>query len=253
VTPQASPSQARKPERWAIYIDVEGFSALYARDDGILRALCDLAEGIWSIGTHCFPESPDRLFAHQTGDGFVVVSEFGATSLELPVSIAVALLRHVTGGGRFAKASIGEGAFGDILGCYPEVLRTAAGSEEGIRMGGGVMTLFPRMGTALINAVSVSKNSPSGSVLTLKAERGVSLPRNIIIRQCVHPDIVAVDWVHSESELIKDLQVLGKLRTPLSDQIATIFEDYVQNHKPPTSWVDGTRCTLNLGAEQTGT
>jgi len=252
MTPDALPSQARNTERWAIYIDVEGFSALYAQDDGILRALCALAEGIWSIGTHCFPESPDRLFAHQTGDGFVVVSEFGATSLELPVSIAVVLLRHVTGGGRFAKASIGEGAFGDIHGCYPEVLRTAAASEGGIRMGRGVMTLFPRMGTALIDAVSVSKNSPSGAVLTLRAARGSSLPRDLIIRQCTHRDIVTVDWVHSQSEVIKGLQVRGKLRAPLAEQIVTIFNDYVENHKPPTSWVDGTRYALNLG-EQTGT
>ena len=48
-----------------------------------------------SIGERCYPESPDRRFAHQTGDGFVIVSEFGTASLRVPAAIAIALLRHV--------------------------------------------------------------------------------------------------------------------------------------------------------------
>jgi len=103
-------------DRWAIYVDIEGFGVLYDRETTVLEALGDLMEGIYAIGTKCYPESPYRLFAHQTGDGFIVVSEFGAASLEVPAAIAIALLRHVAARGRFAKASIREGDFADIWG-----------------------------------------------------------------------------------------------------------------------------------------
>ena len=60
--------------RWSIYIDSEGFDALYETDDQILLSLGDLMEGIYLIGPHCYLEKPDRIFAHQTGDGFAIVS-----------------------------------------------------------------------------------------------------------------------------------------------------------------------------------
>lgn len=119
--------------RWAIYMDIEGFRALYSKENNILFALCDLMEGIFLIGRDCYPGTPDRIFAHQTGDGFVIVGEFGAESLSVPVSIAVALLRHIAARGRFAKAAIGEGDFADISGCFPRpsaMLVNPMGSSE---------------------------------------------------------------------------------------------------------------------------
>lgn len=68
-------------ERWSIYIDIEGFSALYGQENQVLQALGVLAEGILFIGRECYPKTPDRLFAHQTGDGFIIVSKFGAENL----------------------------------------------------------------------------------------------------------------------------------------------------------------------------
>jgi hypothetical protein len=52
-------------DRWAIHIDVEGFGTLYDHHDDVLLALGALMEGIYRIGTAVFPDSPDRLFAHQ--------------------------------------------------------------------------------------------------------------------------------------------------------------------------------------------
>lgn len=34
-------------------------------------------EGVYLVGSLGFPKSPNRLFAHHIGDGFVVVSDFG--------------------------------------------------------------------------------------------------------------------------------------------------------------------------------
>jgi hypothetical protein len=142
-------------------------------------------EGIHSIGERCYPESPHRLFAHQTGDGFVIVSEFGAVSLEVPAAIAIVLLRHVAARGRFAKASIGEGEFADIWGCYPARIREARIGEDSVRLGGGVMTVFPVMGTALIDAVGVGKRSPSGSLLTVASRNSARLPTGCLVRSAM--------------------------------------------------------------------
>ncbi len=68
--------------RWSTYIDIEEFRALYEKNNAVLRALGDLMDGIYLIGTTCYAVMPSRIFAHQTGDGFATVSEFGAASLD---------------------------------------------------------------------------------------------------------------------------------------------------------------------------
>jgi hypothetical protein len=49
-------------------------------------------EAIYLIGINYYTESPNRIFAYQTGDGFVIVSEFPVENLEIPIAIAIALL-----------------------------------------------------------------------------------------------------------------------------------------------------------------
>lgn len=240
-------------QRWAIYIDVEGFSALYNRDNQILVALGGLMEGIFLIGEGCYPESPDRIFAHQTGDGFVIVGEFGLKSLEVPVAIAVALLRHVAAGGRFRKASIGEGQFSDITGCYPDRVRQRQTPNGSIRMGRGIMTLFPVMGTALIDAVSVVKRSPSGSLLTLSYGNKSRLPSDCHIVDLPDAEIISVDWVHSQTPLVDELQRCAGLKRPSPIAIEEAFHQYCLNHKPPEKWVRWTRQLLNLRSRAEGT
>src|SRR5215475_12045562 len=157
--------------RWSIYIDLEGFGHLYGKEDQALLSLGELMEGIFRVGCNCYPESPDRLFAHQLGDGFVIVSEFPETNLDRPIAVAIALLRHVAQSGRFAKAAVSEGQFADIRSCYPASVLAAASSNH-VRLGRGVMTIFPVMGTALIRAFLVAKSCPSGPLLAVaSAER----------------------------------------------------------------------------------
>jgi hypothetical protein len=95
--------------RWAIWIDIEGFASLYADEPRALRVFFCLMNGVYSVGSRGFPTAPERLFAHHIGDGFVVVSDFGSATLERPVCIAIALLRHVASTGWFCKPAIGEG------------------------------------------------------------------------------------------------------------------------------------------------
>ena len=62
--------------RWAIWIDIEGFKFLHAAHNiPALRILGRLIEDIYLIGNNVFPEAPERLFAHQLGDGIVMVSD----------------------------------------------------------------------------------------------------------------------------------------------------------------------------------
>jgi hypothetical protein len=206
-------------------------------------------EGIYDIGTNCYPESPHRLFAHQTGDGFVVVSEFGASSLEVPVAISIALLRHVAARGRFAKASLGEGDFADIWGCYPQRIREARSPDDSVALGGGLMTIFPVMGTALIDAVAVAQRSPSGSLLTAAADKRSRLPSECVIRDFADRKVVSVDWVHSTLPLVATLQERAGLRSPSSAQTEAAFRRYCSQQQPPRHWVDSTATILALPAK----
>lgn len=105
--------------RWGIYIDIEGFGSRYDPTMKALLPLNALMEGIFNIGSKKYNDDVTRLFAHQFGDGFVIVSCFEENSLDRPAAIAIALMRHVLVGGGLAKASISEGGFSDIKGCYP--------------------------------------------------------------------------------------------------------------------------------------
>ena len=63
--------------RWAIYIDIEGFSSIFTTNSTrAISLLGTLMKYIHLIGCNIYPKSPERLFAHQFGDGFLIVSDF---------------------------------------------------------------------------------------------------------------------------------------------------------------------------------
>lgn len=188
--------------RWASYIDIEGFGQLYDRDDGVLRALGDLMCAIFQISTKYCPESPERIFAHQTADGFSVVGEFHSESWLVPVAITVAILRHVVSRARFAKAALGEGSFADISSCYPRCVLDARDKSGTVRMGGGVMTLFPVMGTAQINAVGIQKRAPSGAIFAISEDNVSRISQGCILKTDSRLKVATIDWVGCELEEI---------------------------------------------------
>lgn len=239
--------------RWSIYIDIEGFGALYETDDQILLSLGELMEGIYLIGSHCYIETPDRLFAHQTGDGFAVVSEFGANSLEIPVAITIALMRHVSAGGRFAKATIAEGSFGDISGCYPTSVRDARDENGRVRLGRGIMTLFPTMGTALIHAVALAKKSPSGALLTLSHEASSRLPGGCVVHEIADLKLISLDWVNSSFPLVSEIQAKSGLQAPTPAELKRHFINYFHMPGVKEEWKANSNWYLSLGVVSNGT
>lgn len=172
-----------KQERWCIYIDMEGFSALYGQEDQVLWSLCEMMRAIYRIGTRAYPSGSDRLFVHQTGDGFAILSDFHEPSPLRAIAIAVVILRHVASTDRFARAAISEGELADIVGCYPKEVRDSCTDDRVSILGDGLMTLFPVMGTGLIRAVGVDKIGPPGPLLLLDAKFRSRLPDEIIIRE----------------------------------------------------------------------
>jgi hypothetical protein len=111
------------------------------------------------------------------------------------------------------------------------------------------MTIFPVMGTALIDAVAVAQRSPSGSLLVAAADKRSRLPTECVIRDFDDRSVVSVDWVHSTLPLVAELQERARLRNPTSAQIEAAFRQYCNQQQPPHHWVDSTATILALRAK----
>jgi hypothetical protein len=209
-----------KPHRWCVYIDILGFSDLW-KSEGTeaLGALGELMRAIYRIGTRVYPEEGDRLFVHHMGDGFAIVSAFGEPSLERPIAIAIALMRHVTASGAFAAAAIAEGEFSDITGCYPMEVTNGLDDAHVVRLGMGLMTLSSVMGTAFIRAYCLHNVAPSGPFLVLSETDHERVPDGIYLRPTkskTTASLLSIDWVRARSSILNKIQT----KAPLSDYTA---------------------------------
>lgn len=231
-------------DRWSIYIDIEGFSARWEQDDNVLWSLGKLMEGIFRIGHNVYPHDPDRLFAHQFGDGFVVISDFHEEALERCVTIAVALMRHVAASGYparnacFARAIITEGEMSDIMSCYPsEVLdHRDNGSDFTISMKMGLMTVIPVMGTALIRAVSLNKNAPKGPLLLVESSKKERLGQIVPYQPIPDSKLLSIDWVHMNSPLLSMIQKSSPLASPAPTILEERLATYCEREDVPSAW-----------------
>jgi hypothetical protein len=125
--------------RWSIWIDVEGFSNRYKEDSSqAIVSLNELMSSLYRIGVHIFSESPDRLFIHQFGDGFIVVSDFPEREPTRPIEICIAIMRHLLKRGVATKAAISAGDWGDISSCYPEEVSSVTQDRRFLRIGEGI-------------------------------------------------------------------------------------------------------------------
>lgn len=231
--------------RWSIWIDIEGFSRLWEKGPA-LAGLNALMHGIHAIGSRAYPDDGDRLFAHQFGDGFVIVGDFHEESLDRCVAVAVALMRHVVTSGCLARAAIAEGEFADYAGCRPKHIQQAMvdiGSDDVVPLGSGIMTLLPVMGTALINANKLdSGNRVKGAVLTIAADDAErvspTFPRRV---SELDSNVVMIDWVRACSpflgEIVARSEIGGLSPTDIEDAVARYA---LQEPTPPPAWLHGT-------------
>ena len=191
-------------KRWCIYIDILGFSQFWERNEcQALHSLRELMRAIYRIGGKAYPEAPERLFAHQMGDGFAIVSEFGEESLERPIAVAIALMRCVADTGTLAAAAIAEGDHADITGCYPrEVMDSSCNGS--VPLGRGLMTLDRVMGTAFVGAHRLHGDAPSGPFLAVSANHRDRIPVGVTVRSTESrkgESLLSIDWVRVELAL----------------------------------------------------
>lgn len=214
--------------RWAIYIDIEGASNIYPVDemrffqafDALLSALC-------SIGTKVYPETPNRLFAHQLGgDGLLVVSEFAEGNPEVPISIAVVLLQVLLMHDAVGKGGISAGRFGYVQGCFPSLRNMTKSCGNVYQLGRGLLTVIPVMGTALINAHRLASQAPSGSLLAVDPTLLDTLPAGIVLRK-EGTNSVVIDWVHTRTYLMEDILTKSGINLPLPSELERRLFNYV--------------------------
>ncbi len=224
--------------RWVIYIDIEGFSALYPVGNEALWALNRMALAIHRIGKIVFPEPPDRLFAYQLGDGFIIVSDFHESNLDRPVLLATLLMKYMANFGVFASAAITEGGLSGITGFYPEevINDCIEGNPCIVSMGTGLMTLFPVMGTSLINAVAINKKAPKGPLFVIPIEFADRLSSPFGIMQITGEEFVAIDWVHAKSHSMTEIANKVQLDLPQPKEIETMLKRYISTQNLPAEW-----------------
>jgi len=234
-------------KRWAIYIDIEGFSALYLEGNDALWGLNKLMLAIHRIGINVFPEPPDRLFVHQLGDGFLIVSDFHEENLDRAALIATVLMKFITSFGIFSRAAIAEGGLSDIKGCYSnEVMKLCDNNDWSTsKMGAGLMTIFPVMGTALINAVGIDKRSPKGPLLTMPSGYKGRLSHSFITKDIPDSELTSIDWIHTVLDGLSEISKKALIKYPSPENLEKLVGNYINKHKLPSEWKDS--CSLFLG------
>lgn len=228
-------------QRWGIFIDVEGFSKLWSRDDLGLRALMHLTTLVFRIGDQAFPDVPQRLFAHQGGDAFYITSDFHEHSLDRCAAIAIVLMRGMLEKGFVARAALAAGAVADYAGCRPLEVREAAVRDDDsdlVRMGQGLMTLQPVLGEGIINAVGLDKRVKLKGSLVIVAEGARERLSDGFVRRPIeeYPGVMALDWVHSASPLIEDIaRTIGYGNGAPAD-FRDLLRAYVADHRLSEIW-----------------
>lgn len=232
--------------QWSLFIDIEGFGATYEAGSQALISLGALMEAIYQIGSRCLKETPHRIFAHQVGDAFIVLGEFAWESLEEALSVGIALLRTVLMRGGVAKAALDEGKFADIVGCYPKVIREQYWRADGgpFPLGGGLMTISPVMGQALINANNLISDAPSGPLLVIREADQARLPNGVIAES--YGRLCVIDWVHTSFPRL--LQVLkdADLLNPGVRLMIAMLERYIKANRLSRDWVRNARRFMHI-------
>jgi hypothetical protein len=231
-------------QRWSIWIDIEGFSKLWFQGGVALSGLRQLMSGIHAIGNRSYPDDGERIFAHQFGDGFVIISDFHEPNLDRAASIAVALVRHVTRSGCMARAAIAEGEFCDYSGCWPPEIMAeqASNGDDTVRLGSGLMTFLPVMGTALINAHKLDAANPAnGAIVTIETRNSTRLSSGFQ-RSMVGgaAGFTAIDWVHSRSKHLDRIVEIAGIGTGREAELEAAINRYIDSYDLPSVWIENT-------------
>ena len=233
-------------KRWGLNIDIEGFSHLYESGDQnqskAIWGLRELMYAIIQIGKKVYPGDPninesDRIFAHQFGDGFIIVSDFEETDASRCISIAIALMRHMLVKGYATKVAISSGGMASINECYPEEMRNAKNGT--LTLGAGLMTSIPVMGTALTKAHKLGSRV-SGNVLVVDHTQFSVIPANLVLNS--DSNISYINWQSDDNSIAKGIANQANLEFSTKKQLTGLFEKHIKTQPCPSKeWIKGSK------------
>lgn len=233
-------------KRWGISIDIEGFSNLYEHSESTqtkaIWGLHQLMDAIIKIGQEVYPGDPnknywDRIFAHQFGDGFILVSNFEEPDPSRCIAIATSLSRHMLLQGFATKAAISSGCMSDINGCYPDAMRDAQNNT--LDLGMGLMTSIPVMGTALTKAHKLG-GRVSGNVVVIDVSQFPTVPGDLISER--EGNVGYINWMSDQNCLACVISQKAGLQFGTEEQLFSRFSAYITTVPcPPQKWIEGSR------------
>lgn len=226
-----------------MFIDIQGFGALFGSDADSLWGLSDLMEGVYRIGAASMRLGIPRLFAHHIGDGFVLVDDGGIANVNHLIAAAVALHQFVLiKAGHFCASAIDQGGMADVVGCYPRIVTEARTKDGIVPLGEGLMTIFPVMGTAIINTYRLLAKA-HGAVILLPESHTASLATGICATSA--EGMLFVDWLGSSSPtIIAARKVLG-IDGLSPAQLAELFDAAVARNGCKPEWIARTSAFLS--------
>ncbi len=197
-----------------------------------------------NLGSKVFPKSPERLFIHQFGDGFIIVSDFPEESPTRPIAICLAVMRHLLNMGIVTKAAISGGRFSDVTGCYPESVLAKSDDFGRIPIGAGIMTITKVTGTALIAAYKLA-SLRKGAVLLIDPNAFEFVPDGVTL-QVGSP--TTLDWIHLNHVEVTEICERGGLHKVEACEAEEGLRNYINKHKTELSeeWIASTLENNNM-------
>lgn len=233
-------------KRWGISIDIEGFSNLYENSEATrtkaIWGLHQLMDAVIKVGQKVYPGDPnknywDRIFAHQFGDGFILVSNFEEPDPSRCIAIAVSLSRHMLLQGFATKAAISTGCMSDINGCYPDAMKNAKNNT--LELGTGLMTSIPVMGTALTKAHKLG-GRVSGNVVVIDVSQFSTFPKDLVDK--CEDNIGYINWMSDQNNLACEISQKAGLKFGSEVELLSHFSTYINTSPcPPKKWIEGSR------------
>jgi hypothetical protein len=207
-------------------------------------------EGLFCLGEHYDKLGGSRLFAHQFGDGFLVVDDHTEDNVKRVTAVAISLMQYTLLRARkVCKSAISAGDLADVQGCYPEMVRERSRGKGVVLMGTGLLTTCPVMGTALINSYKLSKTETGPLLVVDAAEIGPIVNAGYIVRQ--KDGNLLIDWVHSESDCIRICKELLGISQSNKRIVEGELKAYIndKDNELPKKWKRNAREYLRLEAQ----
>jgi len=88
------------------------------------------------------------------------------------------------------------------------------------------MTVFPVMGTALINAHRLATVKPRGARLAIDRAMIDEVPDGVVVSH-EDKDLLIVDWIHTRTTTLNDVVTKARIQVPSTAQLCGQLSAYV--------------------------